>query len=440
MLKAIKWEIESSCNLNCKHCFVGKTKYSKSNSLEKNKQIVDKLVNLGLKQIIFSSKEPFKYKDFIHLIKYCRNKQLDISIVTNGTLLTEEFIKILLTCNIKFLSISLEGINAKSNDFIRGNGVFDTVMNNISLIQKLEKESKRSLPLALQLTLNKNTIDEIDELINYFKDNKFTTINIGDIALTGNARDNLDIKLSDDKYNYIINHLLYNYSLLENKSFSLNFKKCTPHEIIYFNTIYNLNLDIPIPQCPVNGNTFSLLPDGTMCSCVALLEEFPDVDICSGHILDESIKFKSDVKLEMIQNYKNDGICMKCKFNNKCLACLVMCADKKEINNMKSSCNKYYNELNILVEKIFNGNINFKFRNELFLMLNKDDALIMKKFYYTSNENIIEIKSKDYIELILELYKSDEYVNIRDFNYNKFSKELLTEFVFNDFLSIKNKC
>ena len=73
-------------------------------------------------------------------------------------------------------------------------------------------------------------------------------------------------------------------------------------------------------------------------------------------------------------------------------------------------------------------------------MLNKDDALIMKKFYYTSNENIIEIKSKDYIELILELYKSDEYVNIRDFNYNKFSKELLTEFVFNDFLSIKNKC
>ena len=38
----LKWDLEDSCNLRCKHCIVGTTSYPPSISLEKAKKVIDK--------------------------------------------------------------------------------------------------------------------------------------------------------------------------------------------------------------------------------------------------------------------------------------------------------------------------------------------------------------------------------------------------------------
>lgn len=55
----LKWDLEDSCNLRCKHCIVGTTSYPPSISLEKAKKVIDKCHESGVDNIVLSTKEPF---------------------------------------------------------------------------------------------------------------------------------------------------------------------------------------------------------------------------------------------------------------------------------------------------------------------------------------------------------------------------------------------
>lgn len=53
MINAIRWELEPTCNLNCKHCFVGKegVTYPKRVDLYNGLKILDNLYKAGLKEL-----------------------------------------------------------------------------------------------------------------------------------------------------------------------------------------------------------------------------------------------------------------------------------------------------------------------------------------------------------------------------------------------------
>lgn len=129
----ITWNITSSCNLRCKHCF--REEYDCEMLTKKQ---IDEFINLFAEKevtgIILTGGEPLKSKHFFYILKKLNNR-IKVGIATNGLLLTKKTIEKIISYNVKDFQISLDGATAKINDYIRGEGVFEKVIKNIKLLK-----------------------------------------------------------------------------------------------------------------------------------------------------------------------------------------------------------------------------------------------------------------------------------------------------------------
>ena len=100
----------SICNLKCNFCSVKDRESHETLDLEEDiKPIVEELVPRGLKAIILSGGgEPMMYKHFEPMTKYLKSKNLEIGMITNGTLLQrfpDEFYE-----NFSWIRISINSL------------------------------------------------------------------------------------------------------------------------------------------------------------------------------------------------------------------------------------------------------------------------------------------------------------------------------------------
>lgn len=100
----------SKCNLNCNFCSVKDREVHESLDLETQiKPVVEELSKRGLKaSIISGGGEPMIYKEFPQMIEYLKLKDLEIGLITNGTLLhkfPEEFYE-----NFSWIRISINSL------------------------------------------------------------------------------------------------------------------------------------------------------------------------------------------------------------------------------------------------------------------------------------------------------------------------------------------
>lgn len=155
--------LTNRCNLKCVYC--GRNE-NKDNSCMKNELSIDEWINVfkdamsvGLKKVNMTGGEIFCRQDILELIERTIGLGLDVSIETNGTLVTEEQIEYLSKFKDHLsISISLDGINSETNDKTRGNGSFEKAFKTINIIKGY------GIPLRIITVLSKNNYDEIPKL------------------------------------------------------------------------------------------------------------------------------------------------------------------------------------------------------------------------------------------------------------------------------------
>ena len=78
---------EGACNLKCPYCSVTHRKTHHRIELEVIKDYILKLKSRGLKAVILTGGgEPTAYKHFNKLVKWLKNQELSVALITNGTL------------------------------------------------------------------------------------------------------------------------------------------------------------------------------------------------------------------------------------------------------------------------------------------------------------------------------------------------------------------
>lgn len=429
-MNSVKWELSQRCNLKCKHCFVGKVEYESELSLEKNKKIIDILLKNNVKSIMFSSKEPLMYENFIDILKYCRLKGIVISIVTNGTLFHDELYDELSKGIVKVVSFSLEGITAYSNDAIRGTGVFDKVMSAANELKEKTLSTKKVIPLALQISLTSINKNEVIDMHAFFQKSPFLSVNVGDIAIVGNAKDNVSIKLSEEKYEDVVSELLRKYSMSENPKYNLHLKGLNIYEIIYWNSKFDISLDLILPSCSAYHGYYSILPNSTLCKCVALkgIKEADKLDIYSDNILESGIfdpKLRNKNNIQPIKN----GFCSECRYSEKCELCLLI--DECEGLNFEQKCRVGYLRLRNVLKDILESKVRFKFKKMTYLEKEGND-LIVRRYYYTNEMKSTYIQS--YSEYFEKIYIDNKFVEIdRSVNCSEIESDL-ENLIFDDAL------
>jgi SynChlorMet cassette radical SAM/SPASM protein ScmF len=124
--------LTGGCNLACRHCWLSPAYQANGGTgghldYDLLALAIEEGLPLGLKSVKLTGGEPLLHPDFIRIIDLLREKDLSLTIETNGTLLTKSLVSYLKEkSTLDFISVSLDGTTPDSHDSFRGvKGSFD---------------------------------------------------------------------------------------------------------------------------------------------------------------------------------------------------------------------------------------------------------------------------------------------------------------------------
>jgi len=160
-------ELTNACNLDCIMCpRKNMHRNIRNMDFELFKRIVDESVSAGARRILpFFFGEPFIQTDLGRYLSYIRlrSEDINISILTNGTLMSEEKIELLFDNRVNAVAITLDAATEETYETIRRKGNLKQAEENIKGLIRRRKEKRTSLPfISVQFIVLKKNRHEMD--------------------------------------------------------------------------------------------------------------------------------------------------------------------------------------------------------------------------------------------------------------------------------------
>jgi len=192
----IYFETTHSCNLNCKTCLVAARPSSDNEmKIDEFMNFAKKAKDFGAETVFFTGGEPLIKPGFLQCIPDLHSIGYEITIITNGMLITDESIDIFYRNNVH-VNLSLDSTNYELNDFIRGKG---TAAKLDSLIKFL---TEKNIKTTISVTVNKMNFDYLHEFIEKYGGYENLKIHFLEVIKRGRAIENWDkLGLSDEQKN-----------------------------------------------------------------------------------------------------------------------------------------------------------------------------------------------------------------------------------------------
>ena len=128
------FELTYRCNLRCRHCYAPKD-CGDELSLEEIESILDQLVQMGTFNLILTGGEIFVREDFFHIAEAAKSRGFLLILMTNGTLITEDYADKIAKLRPMGVEVSLYGARAETHDFVTTvSGSFDHTAEAIGLL------------------------------------------------------------------------------------------------------------------------------------------------------------------------------------------------------------------------------------------------------------------------------------------------------------------
>jgi len=140
LLHQIYFYLTAGCNLRCRHCWVlpepGESRQGDAVLDPKLfADILEQAGPLGLTGVKLTGGEPFLHPQIAHLLGIIKDANLKLVVETNGVLLTPELAKAVAACRHPFVSVSLDGAEAETHEWVRQvPGCYQGALRGISLL------------------------------------------------------------------------------------------------------------------------------------------------------------------------------------------------------------------------------------------------------------------------------------------------------------------
>jgi SynChlorMet cassette radical SAM/SPASM protein ScmF len=158
--------LTGGCNLACQHCWLSPAYQPDGGTgghldFRLFAQAIEEGLPLGLRSVKLTGGEPLLHPDFVKIVDLLRQKELGLTIETNGTLLTEALAGYLKEkSTLSHISVSLDGACAATHDPFRGvKGSFDQAVQGVRWLVEAGFRPQ------VIMSLHAGNVDEIEALV-----------------------------------------------------------------------------------------------------------------------------------------------------------------------------------------------------------------------------------------------------------------------------------
>lgn len=193
-------ELTNRCNLKCAHC------YNESNNgtvFDLPLDCVDAMIlyakECDLKSIALSGGEALLYPQISDVLERCKEVELDVLLLTNGTYIeNEQYLNILFKYSPD-IQVSLDGPDSNSNDKIRGYGNFERA---ISFIRKLKKYNYPRR-ITVNTVLTEHTARVYRDMLTVCRSLGVDELTYSFLTMAGRAKNNV-LSIADESFYNIV--------------------------------------------------------------------------------------------------------------------------------------------------------------------------------------------------------------------------------------------
>lgn len=323
----LQWHLSENCNLKCLHCYQENHKpiqlsYEQLEKIYKQyKNLLKKLKMKG--HINITGGEPLCNPHLFKILNLIKKdeKLISFSILTNGTLITENIAKKIKSYNPYYVQVSLEG-GQKTNDYIRGKGTYKKIAKGIKNLKKY------NIFTSISFTATTLNYKEFPKVVSYAKKYKVDNVWSDRYIPLGDSEDkNLSLNVSQTQ-EYL--------SIMAKERLKLKRKQFNKITISMYRALQFQKTNDFAYGCTAGDTLLTVMENGDLVPCRRM-------PIVVGNLLkDDMYKlYKTNSILKELRKNTIPDDCNDCEHAQMChggLKCLTY-AIYKDLNHKDIGCN-----------------------------------------------------------------------------------------------------
>jgi len=205
-LQTFHIELTSKCNERCVHCYIPHEQKNTEIKYDLMMKVLNQCKDLGVMSVIFSGGEPMLHPNFCEFLRYGKDLDFNVTVLTNLTRLTDEIIEALKYKHVACVNVSLYSMDPVVHDSIT------TIKGSCELTKKnIEKLVDNNIAVQINCPVMKQNKNTFHEVINWGQEHKCSVVtDYVIIAKSDRSTDNLDNRLSKDEFRYVIEKIAEN--------------------------------------------------------------------------------------------------------------------------------------------------------------------------------------------------------------------------------------
>jgi len=192
----VVWNFTQACNLRCKHCYQEAGRRADDElTLEEQKQIVDILADHDVAMLALSGGEPLMSPTLLEVARYASDRDIHVTVATNGTLLTPEKVEAIARAGIRYAEISLDSVDPARHDAFRGGkGYWEAAVRGIRNVVR-----HGGMRCGVAMTVTRWNLDELQDMLEWCIAEGVSTFYAFNFIPTGRALGATDQDLSPEE-------------------------------------------------------------------------------------------------------------------------------------------------------------------------------------------------------------------------------------------------
>jgi SynChlorMet cassette radical SAM/SPASM protein ScmF len=180
--------LSDNCNMRCRHCWIeprftdGKPDPGRVVNVDALLGAVREAKTIGLRSAKLTGGEPTLHPRFMEVVDRLTAEELSLYMETNGTLMTAEAARHLKEqTRLHFVSISLDGADARTHDAFRGvEGAFDGALRGLSYLADAGFKNTQVI-----MSVHRGNREQIEQLVKLVATRGAASVKLNPVTRTG---------------------------------------------------------------------------------------------------------------------------------------------------------------------------------------------------------------------------------------------------------------